>query len=174
MNTLDIGNYIRFKREQKGWTQEKLAEIVEVSIKTVGNWEKGEFKNIKFENLEKLAKAFDVTPAEIQMGRDLPDMSQDDKQRLEQLIKDLDERIDDEHGITIRIEEQGLLTTQLGFYAFAIAVMAFFLAWYAAFPSTATFVIWIVMCAFGIIYMIFGKRWADKLEKSRQAEKKQK
>lgn len=178
MDTLNKrGDYIRKKRKEMGLSQMQLAEMVGTTDKTISTWENGK-SDISPENGQMLANALGVSFVEILAGED-NDLSEEKKQVIDQaIINELSERIDDVHKAasrteerTNKVEERELLTTQLGFYAFGIAIIALFMAWYAAFPSEATFVLWIVMCAFGIVYMIFGKRWADKIEKSRQAEK---
>lgn len=36
------GDEIRAAREARGWTQQQLADAVEVGSRTIGNWERGE------------------------------------------------------------------------------------------------------------------------------------
>ena len=36
-----IGQRIKDERARRGWTQEKLARVLRVSIKTVSEWERG-------------------------------------------------------------------------------------------------------------------------------------
>lgn len=38
----DLGERIRRARERKGWTQAQVAKEVQVSARTIGNWERGE------------------------------------------------------------------------------------------------------------------------------------
>ena len=40
--TSDLGRRIKAARERKGWTQAHLATLMDVTHKTVGNWERGE------------------------------------------------------------------------------------------------------------------------------------
>lgn len=35
------GDQIREERERRGWTQQQLAQLLKVSMRTVGNWERG-------------------------------------------------------------------------------------------------------------------------------------
>lgn len=41
MNQIMIGKFIAFKRKQKNLTQEQLAQILNISNKTVSKWETG-------------------------------------------------------------------------------------------------------------------------------------
>ena len=54
-----IGLNITIIREQRGLTQEKLAELAGLHRAYIGQIERGE-KNIGLRNLEKIAKALDV------------------------------------------------------------------------------------------------------------------
>ena len=54
-----IGLNITIIREQRGLTQEKLAELADLHRAYIGQIERGE-KNIGLRNLEKIAKALDV------------------------------------------------------------------------------------------------------------------
>lgn len=170
MNILEKrGEYIRTKRKAMDLSQEQLGEMIGKTGKTISKWENGESETTH-ENYQKLAEIFSVHISEIMAGEDMDGMSDEKKQYFDQVIGELSERIEQEHQITSNVEERGLISAQLGFYAFGLAGIAFFLAWYAAFPSRFTFAIWIIMCVLGIAFMIFGKRWADKLEEKRQAE----
>ena len=82
MDTQSIGNYIREKRMKNGWTQEQLAEKLEVASKTVSNWENGNFSSIKNENLDKLSKVFQVSVGEIYLGKDMVGLDEESKQIL--------------------------------------------------------------------------------------------
>lgn len=43
MDAVEIGRRIRAGRERRRWTQEQLAEAVDVkSVRTIGSWERGE------------------------------------------------------------------------------------------------------------------------------------
>ena len=54
-----IGLKITLLREERGLTQEKLAELAGLHRAYIGQIERGE-KNIGLRNLEKIAKALDV------------------------------------------------------------------------------------------------------------------
>ena len=55
----EVGFNIRRIREERGFSQEKLAALADLHIAYVGQIERGE-KNIGLKNLEKIAKALNV------------------------------------------------------------------------------------------------------------------
>ena len=56
----EVGFRIIVLREQRGWTQEKLATEAGLHRAYIGHIERGE-KNIGVKNLEKIANALDVS-----------------------------------------------------------------------------------------------------------------
>lgn len=69
MDKLKVGDFIREKRIALGFTQEKFAERLKVSNKTVSRWECGIFLP-PVEKLYELSKLFDVTIDELLNGRE--------------------------------------------------------------------------------------------------------
>ena len=59
-----LGNNIKHYRLEKGLSQEVLAEISGLHRTYVGSVERGE-RNISLLNLEKIAKALDVSPVDL-------------------------------------------------------------------------------------------------------------
>ena len=57
---MSIGTNIRRLREEKGFTQEKIADAIDVSFQAVSSWERDEYKP-DLDNLLKLAEVFDVS-----------------------------------------------------------------------------------------------------------------
>ena len=57
---MNIGENIRRLREEKGFTQEKVAEQLNVLFQAVSSWERDEYKP-DFDNLIKLAEILDVS-----------------------------------------------------------------------------------------------------------------
>jgi transcriptional regulator with XRE-family HTH domain len=55
----DVGFNIRRMREEKGFSQEKLAALADLHRAYIGQIERGE-KNIGLKNLQKIAKALGV------------------------------------------------------------------------------------------------------------------
>ena len=64
INVSKIGKKITYLRKSRGYTQAKLAELIDVSIKTISNWELGE-KRLTLTHLLRLANLFDVSTDEI-------------------------------------------------------------------------------------------------------------
>lgn len=58
-------NKVKYYRELKGWSQEKLAEESEVSRNTISAIETGSNTNVTYEVMEKIAKALDKKVATI-------------------------------------------------------------------------------------------------------------
>lgn len=62
MSLKDIfGQNLKYYRYQKGYSQEKLAEIVDLNSRYVSDIETGKY-SVSFDKIEKLAKALSVEP----------------------------------------------------------------------------------------------------------------
>ncbi|MGG2201413.1 helix-turn-helix domain-containing protein [Paenibacillus validus] len=59
-----IGARIRALRKERGWSQEKLAELADLNASYVGKIERGE-KNTTFRSLEKVSGALDISMLEL-------------------------------------------------------------------------------------------------------------
>ncbi len=57
----ELPKIIRKLREEKGFSQEKLARLADVSNNTIVNIEAGKQKNPTIETIRKIAKALDIT-----------------------------------------------------------------------------------------------------------------
>ena len=55
-----LAKMVKQLREQKGWSQEKLARIADISNNTITNIEVGNQLNPTIETLKKIAKALEV------------------------------------------------------------------------------------------------------------------
>lgn len=59
-----FGNRLRQLRDERGYSQEELAERAELHRNYVGGVERGE-RNVALENIVKLAKALSVPPGDL-------------------------------------------------------------------------------------------------------------
>ncbi len=96
MDLILIGKRIQTRRKQKGYTQEQLSEMMNVSIQMISNLERGN-KAIRIDNLIKLSQILEVscdyiltaqeTPKDIEILSDkFFKLSNKDKQMIELLI----------------------------------------------------------------------------------------
>ena len=65
--TVELGRRVRALREERGMSQEKLAEKAKVHRTYVGSLERGE-RNVALINIVRLAHALDVDPSELVSG----------------------------------------------------------------------------------------------------------
>ena len=61
---LELGNKIRFERMKRGISQEKLAELANISIRTISDIERG-ITDIIYTNLLQIAEAFQLTLSQL-------------------------------------------------------------------------------------------------------------
>ena len=71
-----IGQRIKALRTQKGWSQEKAAVHVGCSWRAIQRWERGAVTP-QWANIENLAKAFGVDPAQIVGQESVPGLQDD-------------------------------------------------------------------------------------------------
>lgn len=64
INLLKLGNKIRLERMKKNFSQEQLAELANVSIRTISDIERG-ITDIRYTNLLQIAEAFNLTASEL-------------------------------------------------------------------------------------------------------------
>ena len=90
--TIALGKKIRYLRQSRGWTQEKLAEYADLHVSYVVLLEKGA-NRATIETLEKLANAFGISIAELvqSLGETRSDPVQ---QQLRELLEDFAQKID--------------------------------------------------------------------------------
>ena len=79
-----IGQRIQIRRKQRGYTQEQLAELMNVSIQMVSNLERGN-KAIRIDNLIKLSEILEVSTDYILTGKETADDIEALNTRIEQL-----------------------------------------------------------------------------------------
>lgn len=69
---ISIGRRIRDRRKQQGYTQEQLAEMMDVSVQMISNLERGN-KAIRIDNLINLSQILDVSTDYILMAKTTTD-----------------------------------------------------------------------------------------------------
>jgi len=57
---MNLGNKLRSTREEYGYTQAKLAKLLDMSQKTISSWERGR-TNPKMDDLHRICKIYDCT-----------------------------------------------------------------------------------------------------------------
>lgn len=60
---LNVGEYIKILRIQKGMTQEELGKLIGVKRAAVQKWECGRVQNLKRTTIQKLSSIFEVDPS---------------------------------------------------------------------------------------------------------------
>lgn len=60
---MEVGQLIRNRRTELGYTQKYLAELVGTTEATVSRWESGDIANMKRDKIAALARALRVPPA---------------------------------------------------------------------------------------------------------------
>jgi transcriptional regulator with XRE-family HTH domain len=68
-DNMDIGGFLKFKRQERELTQKDVADAVGVSEGTVSRWESGKIGNMRRDKIEALAKILDMDPTIITRGK---------------------------------------------------------------------------------------------------------
>ena len=84
MDLNNIGKRIQLRRKQQGYTQEQLAEMMNVSIQMVSNLERGN-KAIRIDNLVNLSQILDISTDYILTGKTTADDNEVLTARIAQL-----------------------------------------------------------------------------------------
>ncbi len=90
IDLLEIGNRIRKWRSLKGYTQEQVAELMDVSVQMYSNLERGR-KAIRIENLVSLCRVMDVSIDYILTGKIFVPKNVDEYKISLQILKLLEE-----------------------------------------------------------------------------------
>ncbi|GMR18531.1 MAG: hypothetical protein BMS9Abin33_0947 [Gammaproteobacteria bacterium] len=84
-----LARKLRLLRFLNNWSQEQLAQVSSLDRSYVSSIERAE-RNVSLDNIEKLADAFDITPAELlrspdndHLSQQLPENSMGSKERKE-------------------------------------------------------------------------------------------
>ena len=65
MDAKELGRQVFAKRKEKGWSQEQLGQMADISRNYVSQIERGEADSISIKVINKLAIALGVSPAEL-------------------------------------------------------------------------------------------------------------
>jgi transcriptional regulator with XRE-family HTH domain len=64
-----MGQRIKMMRDQRGWTQTQLADLVGVTVSAVSQWELDQTENVKLLPFLRLAKLFETDPHYLVFGQ---------------------------------------------------------------------------------------------------------
>ena len=93
-----FGRRVKYFREQKGLTQEALAEILDVNINSMSYIERG-INFIKSDTLDKLCHALDITPKQLFDFDYNPMPAKDLKQTLYKMLDENPDKLTDIYKI---------------------------------------------------------------------------
>lgn len=105
-----VVNNIKRLRKEKGWNRSQLAEKSDLDQSQISRYEKGD-RYIGFENLEKIANAFDIEMHELFYYRNPEDYSMLDKLELVQTLHPLKQELI-ETMINAFLKEQEMESTK--------------------------------------------------------------
>jgi repressor LexA len=72
-----IGQLIKRRREQLGYSQQEIADFIQVTKSAVSRWESGQVDNMGRSKIQKLAKVLKISPVDIVMG----DVEEEDEEK---------------------------------------------------------------------------------------------
>ena len=159
MDMEKTGNYIRDKRKLKGWSQEELAERVDVSPKSIGTWESGK-GSLKMENAERLADCLGVSIEDLFYGRDLDGIDPKEKAEFDKWIKETSR-------VTLGLEDRSITTLDIAITAFGISFISAALAMWSAFgKSLFVSIVCLLLGVIGILFIALGRKIITAMNKS--------
>lgn len=82
---MDIGTFLKLKRQEKGITQKEIADAVGVSEGTVSRWESGKIGNMRRDKIESLANVLSIDPVILTKYKNSTIL--DDIKRTDDIIK---------------------------------------------------------------------------------------
>lgn len=85
MTQKDIGRFIAAKRKEKNLTQEQLAQLLNISNKTVSKWECGRCMP-DYSVIEPLCSALDITVGELLEGKEHSDSESTGSEKYKELL----------------------------------------------------------------------------------------
>ncbi len=142
-----------------------------MSIATISNWENDK-NDVSTKYQPVLADALGVAPSELLAGEDL-DISENAKDQLNKEISKLNKwRIEFEED-SARVEDRSVVSIDIGFHAFGLAVIAIFIAMIALFRESGVAILCgLIGVAFGIWFIFKGRKVVSGMEESKKKRTK--
>ena len=158
MDMEKCGNFIRDIRTQRGFTQDKLAELVDVSTRTINNWENGK-SSIKYENAERLAEALGISTLDLYVGQDARGIDMATKISYDKWIKETNK-------VTLGLEDRSITTLDVAISAFGVSIIAVAFSMWTAFDKTRIAgIVCFLLGILGIVFIRVGRRVVDSMNK---------
>ena len=151
MDLRKIGKFILRKRQEKGFTQESLAEKLDISNRSISKWERG-ICLPDAENMAKLRKALGISYNELLSGEDLK--HEDYEKKAEENLKEFS-KIE-----TVQNKKLFLYENVIGYMS---AVSFLILVFMASFTETAM-AVRIILFALAFVLLIVGVSFCLKIE----------
>jgi len=152
MDLEKIGKFIAKKRQEKNFTQESLAEELDISNRSISKWERG-ICLPDAGNMAKLCKLFDISYNELLSGEEIKQT--DYKKLAEEKLKEFS-KIE-----TMQNKKFLMYETVIG-YMSSIACMV--LIFTASFTEQMDTVARIILIALGLVLLFIGVSFCIKIE----------
>ncbi|MBR2831000.1 helix-turn-helix transcriptional regulator [Candidatus Saccharibacteria bacterium] len=146
-----IGKFIAKKRLENGYTQESLAEELEISSRSVSKWERG-ICLPDSNNIAKICKLFKISYNELLSGEELK--KADYEKKAEELLAEFS-RIE-----TAQNKKFFLYETVIGYMATVPFLILCFVASYVEMPAWAR----AVLIVLGLVLLLVGASFCIKIE----------
>ena len=151
MDLRKIGKFIAKKRQEKGFTQESLAEELDISNRSISKWERG-ICLPDAGNMTKLCKVLSVNYNELLSGEKLN--QEDYEKKAEENLKEFT-RIE-----TAQNKKLFLYENVIGYMSAVSFIILVFVASFAEMPILAR----IILLSLGFILLIVGVSFCLKIE----------
>ena len=151
MNLEKIGKFIAKKRQENNYTQESLAEKLDISNRAISKWERG-ICLPDANNMAKLCKLFKVSYNELLSGEELKKADYEDK--AEKLLEEF-ARIE-----TAQNKKFFLYENVIGYMATVPFLILCFVAAYAEISTPVR----VVLIVLGFVLLIVGGSFCIKIE----------
>lgn len=151
MDLRKIGKFITEKRQEKGFTQESLAEELDISNRSISKWERGVCLP-DAENMTKLCKMLDINYNELLSGEKL--RQGDYERKAEENLAEF-AKIE-----TAQNKKLFLYENVIGYMSTVAFLILVFVASYAEMPTAAR----VILFALGFVLLLVGVSFCLKIE----------